>query len=55
MLVKLAVYLQQGRGDVGSLASTSPPRQRMVLPTPVRTTEQYCASLLTVSFTRFSM
>lgn len=27
----------------------------MVLPTPVRTTEQYCALLLTTSFSRFSM
>lgn len=37
------------------LASTSPPRQRIVLPTPVRTTEQYWALLLTTSFSRFSM
>lgn len=37
------------------LASTSPPRQSVVLPTPVRTTEQYCSLLLTTSFSRFSM
>lgn len=38
-----------------SLASTSPPMQMTVSPMPVRTTEQYCALLLTTSFTRFSM
>jgi hypothetical protein len=37
------------------LASTSPPRQTMVLPKPVRTTEQYCSLLLTISSPRFSM
>lgn len=38
-----------------SLASTSPPRQTVVLPNPVRTTEQYCSLLLTISSFRFSM
>lgn len=37
------------------LASTSPPRHMVDLPIPVRTTEQYCALLLTTWFSRFSM
>lgn len=41
------------KGDI--LASTSPPRHSVVLPMPVRTTEQYWALLLTTSFSRFSM
>lgn len=50
---------ETGHGRKGAginvLASTSPPRQRTVLPMPVRTTEQYCSLLLTTWFSRSSM
>lgn len=44
---------RERRMDV--LASTSPPRHRVALPIPVRTTEQYCSLLLTMWFSRSSM
>lgn len=46
-------FVCEVRKDI--LASTSPPRQRTVLPMPVRTTEQYCAVLLTIWSSRPSM
>lgn len=46
--------LDSFKGD-NSLASTSPPITIEVFPMPVCTTLQYCALLLTISFSRFSM
>lgn len=46
-------YVGNLLGDL--LASTSPPKQRIVLPMPVRTMEQYCSLLLTTWLSRLSM
>lgn len=55
MEVSLLVVLIVANVCVNIPPSTSPAIQSLTPLTPVSTTDMYCAALLTISFSRFSM